>query len=118
MDDRGLDAVVLTSMHGIAYYSGFLHCAFGRPYACVVTPTRAVTVSANIDGGQPGRRSACETLVYTDWEQDSADRSLFGDSDTMELYCLQQRINTRLVGSIKNTRAYDKKPSEDQMTFF
>ena len=64
--ERGLDAAILTSMHGVAYYSGFLYCAFGRPYACVVTAERAVTVSAKIDGGQPWRRSAHENLVYTD----------------------------------------------------
>ncbi|MEL7089076.1 MAG: aminopeptidase P family N-terminal domain-containing protein, partial [Planctomycetota bacterium] len=51
--EQGLDAAVLTSMHNIAYYSGFLYCAFGRPYACIVTQDRCVTVSANIDYGQP-----------------------------------------------------------------
>jgi creatinase len=71
MADQGLEAVVLTSMHGIAYYSGFLYCAFGRPYACVVTHDRATTVSANIDGGQPARRSACDNLVYTDWQRNN-----------------------------------------------
>ncbi len=71
MQAEGLDAVLLTSMHGIAYYSGFLYCSFGRPYACVVTPDRATTVSANIDGGQPARRSACDNLVYTDWQRDN-----------------------------------------------
>ncbi len=71
MAEQDLEAVVLTSMHGIAYYSGFLHCAFGRPYACVVTHDRATTVSANIDGGQPARRSACDNLVYTDWKRNN-----------------------------------------------
>ena len=71
MAAKGLDAAVLTSMHGVAYYSGFLYCAFGRPYACVVTHDRAVTVSANIDGGQPWRRSADENVVYTDWRRDN-----------------------------------------------
>ncbi|MEO1398971.1 MAG: aminopeptidase P family N-terminal domain-containing protein, partial [Pseudomonadota bacterium] len=47
---KGLEAAILTSMHGVAYYSGFLYCSFGRPYACVVTQDRSVTVSANIDG--------------------------------------------------------------------
>ncbi len=37
MEERGVDGVLLTSMHNIAYYSGFLYCSFGRPYACVVT---------------------------------------------------------------------------------
>ncbi|HKK35378.1 MAG TPA: aminopeptidase P family protein [Paracoccaceae bacterium] len=78
---RGLDAAILTSMHGVAYHSGFLYCAFGRPYACVVTQDRSVTVSANIDGGQPWRRSADENLVYTDWKRDNfwrAVRSVVG----------------------------------------
>ncbi len=71
MNKADIDAVVLTSMHNIAYFSGFLYCAFGRPYACVVTPDKAVTVSAGIDGGQPGRRSACDNIVYTDWQRDN-----------------------------------------------
>lgn len=71
MDAKGLQAVVLTSMHCISYYSGFLYCAFGRPYACVVTHDRAFTISAGIDGGQPARRSACENYVYTDWKRDN-----------------------------------------------
>ena len=71
MAEHDLDAALLTSMHGIAYYSGFLYCSFGRPYACVVTQDRAVTISANIDGGQPWRRSADENVVYTDWRRDN-----------------------------------------------
>jgi len=69
MSQAGIDAVLLTSMHNIAYYSGFLYCSFGRPYACVVTENRCVTVSANIDGGQPWRRSYGENLIYTDWKR-------------------------------------------------
>jgi len=71
MSTSGVDAVLLTSMHNIAYYSGFLYCSFGRPYACVVTPERCVTVSANIDGGQPWRRSYGENFIYTDWKRDN-----------------------------------------------
>lgn len=71
MATQNVEVTVLTSMHGIAYYSGFLYCSFGRPYACVVTHDRVVTVSANIDGGQPGRRSACENVTYTDWRRDN-----------------------------------------------
>lgn len=69
MDRNDVPAVVLTSMHNIAYYSGFLYCAFGRPYACVITPDRCVTVSANIDAGQPWRRSVDENVIYTDWQR-------------------------------------------------
>ena len=45
MEVQGIDACVFTSMHNIAYYSVFLHCAFGRPYGLVVTPTQSVTIS-------------------------------------------------------------------------
>lgn len=76
MAENDLDVVLLTSMHGIAYYSGFLYCAFGRPYACVVTHDTSTTVSANIDGGQPGRRSHGDNITYTDWRQDNYWRAI------------------------------------------
>ena len=68
---EGLDAAVLTSMHGICYYSGFLYCAFGRPFALVVDAKNATVVAPMIDAGQPGRRAHAEHLVYTDWRRDS-----------------------------------------------
>ena len=71
MESSGVEAMLLTSMHNIAYYSGFLYCSFGRPYACVVTATRCVTVSANIDGGQPWRRCYGENIIYTDWQRNN-----------------------------------------------
>ena len=71
MADRDIPAVLLTSMHNIAYYSGFLYCAFGRPYACVVTQDACTTVSANIDAGQPWRRSVEENVIYTDWQRNN-----------------------------------------------
>ena len=37
MDNNNLDMVILTSMHNIAYYTGFIYCSFGRPYGCVIT---------------------------------------------------------------------------------
>ena len=40
ISEKNLDAVILTSMQNVAYYSGFLYCSFGRPYACVVTEKR------------------------------------------------------------------------------
>ena len=54
MDARGVAAVVLTSMHNVAYYSGFLYCAFGRPYGLVVTASEAVVIAAGIDAGSRG----------------------------------------------------------------
>lgn len=71
MDAQGLDAVVLSSMHNIAYYSGFLYCAFGRHYALVVTASEAVVISAGIDAGQPWRRCACDGITYTDWQRNN-----------------------------------------------
>jgi len=69
--EKNLDAVILTSLQNVAYYSGFLYCSFGRPYACVVTDKRNIVVSANIDAGQPGRRCYGENLIYTDRERDN-----------------------------------------------
>ncbi|MCA0926824.1 aminopeptidase P family protein [Ruegeria profundi] len=71
MAARDIPAVLLTSMHNIAYYSGFLYCAFGRPYGCVVTQDSCTTVSANIDAGQPWRRSVGENVIYTDWQRNN-----------------------------------------------
>ena len=71
MVENNLDAIILTSIQNIAYYSGFLYCSFGRPYACIVTSKRNIVVSANIDAGQPWRRCYGENLIYTDWERDN-----------------------------------------------
>ncbi len=71
MSEADLHAVVLTSMHNIAYYSGFLYCSFGRPYGMVVTASEAVTISAGIDAGQPWRRSHGDNITYTDWQRDN-----------------------------------------------
>ncbi|MGI9352884.1 MAG: aminopeptidase P family protein [Rhizobiaceae bacterium] len=71
MESLGLDAVLFSSMHNVAYYSGFLYCAFGRPYGCIVTQSQCVTISANIDLGQPWRRSFGENIIYTDWKRDN-----------------------------------------------
>ncbi len=68
---NNLDAVILTSMQNIAYYSGFLYCSFGRPYACIVTSKNNIVVSANIDASQPWRRCYGENLIYSDWERDN-----------------------------------------------
>ena len=76
MADHGVTAAVFTSMHSIAYYSGFLYCAFGRPYGLVVTETECVTISAGIDAGQPWRRSFCDNITYTDWQRDNYWRAI------------------------------------------
>ena len=76
MAAEGVDACVFTSMHNIAYYSGFLYCSFGRPYALVVTPTDSVTMSAGIDAAQPWRRSHGDNITYTDWQRNNYWRAI------------------------------------------
>ena len=71
MSVMGLEAVILTSMHCVSYYTGFTYCSFGRPYACIVTHNEAFTISAGIDGGQPARRSATKNIIYSDWKRDN-----------------------------------------------
>jgi len=76
MAAAGVQVCVLTSMHNVAYYSGFLYCAFGRPYAVVVTPTENVTFSAGIDAAQPWRRGYGDNITYTDWERNNYWRAI------------------------------------------
>ena len=71
MDTKNLDMIILTSMHNIAYYTGFIYCSFGRPYGCIVTKNKIFTISANIDASQPWRRSYCDNIIYTDWKRDN-----------------------------------------------
>ncbi|MGD9293352.1 MAG: aminopeptidase P family protein [Roseobacter sp.] len=71
MDAAGAEVAVFTSMHNIAYYSGFLYCSFGRPYGLVVSDEDCVTISAGIDAGQPWRRSFADNITYTDWQRDN-----------------------------------------------
>ena len=40
MHQHGVSATLLTSMQAIAYYSGFLYCAFGRPTPASKSPYR------------------------------------------------------------------------------
>jgi len=82
MEAKGVGACVLTSMHNVAYYSGFLYCSFGRPYAFVVTASDCVLIAAGIDAGQPWRRSVGDALTYSDWRRDNfwrAVRSVVGE---------------------------------------
>ena len=78
MAERNCDAAVLTSMHNVAYYTGFLYCAFGRPYAAVVTADNVTTVSAAIDAGQPWRRCHGDNIIYTDWQRGNYFRAIKG----------------------------------------
>ena len=71
MSNSNLDMIILTSMHNIAYYTGFIYCSFGRPYGCVITKNKVTTISANIDASQPWRRSVYDNVIYTDWKRDN-----------------------------------------------
>ena len=71
MNNNNLDMIILTSMHNIAYYTGFIYCSFGRPYGCIITKNKISTISANIDASQPWRRSHSDNVIYTDWKRDN-----------------------------------------------
>jgi creatinase len=81
-----IDYALFTSIHGINYYCDFLYCAFGRSYGLVVSPTASTSISANIDAGQPWRRTFGDNVVYTDWQRDNyfrAVKSLVKDGSTV-----------------------------------
>lgn len=109
MSNSGVEATLLTSMHNIAYYSGFLYCSFGRPYACVVTADRCVTISANIDGGQPWRRSFGENIIYTDWKRNNywrAIKSVIPNAKTIgiegdHMTLVSRDVMTSMLGNIQ-----------------
>ncbi len=107
MDKNNLDMIILTSMHNVAYYTGFIYCSFGRPYGCIVTKNQIVTISANIDASQPWRRSHCDNVIYTDWKRDNflkAIVSIIGRSEPPKRIGLEyDHLNLELrekIGSI------------------
>merc|ERR1719507_1583358 len=68
---KNVGAAVFTSIHNIAYYSNYVYCSMGRPYALLVTKDSSTTVSSLVDGGQPWRRSHDDNIIYTDWSRDN-----------------------------------------------
>ena len=78
MEELDLDAALFTSYHNINYYGDFLYCSFGRPYGLIVTAEGQTSVSANIDYGQPHRRTYGDNVVYTDWQRDNYFRAVRG----------------------------------------
>lgn len=86
MSEAGIDHVLFTSIHNVNYYSDFLYTSFGRSYGMVVSPKKSTSISANIDGGQPWRRTIGQNLVYTDWRRESyfrAAQKLIKDGGTV-----------------------------------
>ena len=112
MSDIGMDSVLFTSIHNINYYSDFLYCSFGRPYGLVITADKATTISANIDAGQPYRRTYGENLVYTDWRRDNYSKAvieLIGDSKKIgiEFDHVNLSLFEKLQDSLANSEMID-----------
>ena len=76
MAERDINAALFTSYHNINYYADFLYYQFGRPYGLVVDHDNLTSVSANIDGAQPWRRTVGDNVIYTDWKRDNYFRAL------------------------------------------
>ncbi|MBO6521498.1 MAG: M24 family metallopeptidase [Rhodospirillales bacterium] len=76
MAAENIDVALFSSYQNINYYCDFLFCHFGRFYALVVDQENQTSVSANIDGGQPWRRTVGDNLIYTDWTRDNYFRAL------------------------------------------
>ncbi|MEL0042597.1 MAG: aminopeptidase P family protein [Candidatus Puniceispirillum sp.] len=87
---EGVDACLLTSMHNIAYYSGFLYCAFGRSYGLVVTASDTVTISAGIDAAQPWRRCYGDNITYTDWQRHNYWRAILSVTGTNKVIGIEE----------------------------
>ncbi|WP_454818725.1 aminopeptidase P family protein [Labrys neptuniae] len=69
--DLRLDAALLTSYHNINYFADFIYCSFARRYALIVTDSKATSISAGVDAGQPWRRTFGDNITYTDWRKDN-----------------------------------------------
>jgi len=121
MSKKKVDMVILTSIHNIAYYTGFIYCSFGRPYACVITEKKIVTISANIDASQPWRRSNCDNVIYTDWKRDNFLRaivSIIGRKDPPKNIGIEEdHLTLEMMSKIKSIFTFSifKDVSKDLM---
>ena len=110
MSKKKMDMVILTSMHNIAYYTGFIYCSFGRPYGCIITEKKIVTISANIDASQPWRRSNCDNLIYTDWKRDNFLRaivSIIGREDPPKNIGIEEdHLTLEMMSKVKSIFAF------------
>ena len=115
MVEQNLDSAIFTSYHNINYYSDFLFCHFGRFYAFVVTHDTATSVSANIDGGQPWRRTYGDNLIYTDWQRDNYFRAIQQLAPAGGRLGIEQDNLTvtnlgKMIGALPNTELIDIAP--------
>ena len=120
MDELDIPVVLLTSMHNIAYYSGFLYCSFGRPYGCVVTADDCTTITANIDGSQPWRRSIDGNIIYTDWRRDNFWRAVLSIMPSagrlgVEADHLTLAMREKLAGFLDDPELVDIAPATMQL---
>lgn len=76
MAEKDLDALVLTSMHNIKYYSDFVPSPFGRTFGIVITPDDSITITPWVDGGGPWRATYGQNIVYSDWESENMLRTV------------------------------------------
>lgn len=86
MANHNIDVVLFTSYHNINYYSDFLYCSFGRLYGLVIDEKNQTVISANLDGGQPHRRTYGDNLIFTDWRAGNyfrAVQQLIADGKTL-----------------------------------
>jgi creatinase len=71
MAGQDIETALFTSVHNVNYFADFMYTSFGRGYGLVVTQEQHVTISANVDFGQPYRQSFGENVAYTDWHKDN-----------------------------------------------
>ena len=64
MEANAIDACVFTSYHNVHYFSDFLYCYFGRPYAFIVTANKAMSVSAGKDASNYYYKYYCYYYYY------------------------------------------------------
>ena len=65
MAEQDIEAAIFTSYHNVNYYSDFLYCSFGRPYALVITQDKVVSISATSTAGNPGGARSVLTTSST-----------------------------------------------------
>ena len=116
LEQQGVDVALFTSHHNINYYADFLYCSFGRLFGLVVDFDSQTSISANLDGGQPWRRTFGENLVYTDWQSDNyfrAVQKLIKDGQTVgvEFDHLSAQNMEKLAAALPKSRFIDIAPA-------
>ncbi len=76
MAEVDIAAVLFTSIHNINYFNDFVYCSFGRSFGLVITQDRSVSITPNVDGGEPWRRGFGENISYSDWQRDNYFRAV------------------------------------------